>query len=428
MTAESSAPWRPLVPILAVQFIGTLGFSIALPFLVFLVADLGGAAWTYGLIGATYSAFQLVGAPVLGRWSDQVGRRRVLALSQAGTLVAWLVFLVALALPKTSLGVVASATVTVPLLLLFAARALDGLTGGNVSVANAYVADVTLEEPALRAKAFGWMGMAASIGFSAGPALGGVLALTSWGYAGPVGLAAVISLIATIMCLRLEEPERPCPTGPDPDPTVHRIMGQGQRRCDRQVPPDRSNSLGRPIVVALLLATFAQFLAFNLFYAVFPVHAQGALNWTPSTMGGLFTVMAVAMILAEGPLLGLVSGRLSAARVFGLGMALLACSFVVFTLESLELMFAAAILFAVGNGLAWPTFQARIAEVAGPESQGAVQGAATSAGSAASILGLVAGAFLYSSLGTHLFLIGAALFAVVGLGSGVWFRGATAPK
>ena len=87
--------WRRFGPILAVHFFGTLGFSLAIPFLVFIVDDLGGAPWTYGLLGATYSAFQLVGAPVLGGWSDRTGRRPVLVASQMGTLGAWLVFLIA---------------------------------------------------------------------------------------------------------------------------------------------------------------------------------------------------------------------------------------------------------------------------------------------------------------------------------------------
>ena len=91
-------PWRTFGPILAVHLFGTLGFSLAIPFLVFIVDDLGGATWTYGLLGATYSAFQLVGAPVLGRWSDRTSRRAVLVASQAGTLAAWLLFLVALSL------------------------------------------------------------------------------------------------------------------------------------------------------------------------------------------------------------------------------------------------------------------------------------------------------------------------------------------
>ena len=92
-----------LLPLLLVNFIGTIGFSLVLPFLVFLVTDWGGNAFVYGLAGATYSSFQLVGAPILGRWSDRYGRRNILLLSQAGTLVSWLVFLVAFALPRVEL-------------------------------------------------------------------------------------------------------------------------------------------------------------------------------------------------------------------------------------------------------------------------------------------------------------------------------------
>ena len=82
--AAASRDWKPFLPILAVQFIGTLGYSIAIPFLVFLVSDFGGEPWTYGVVGATYSACQLVGAPVLGRWSDRVGRRPVIACESGG--------------------------------------------------------------------------------------------------------------------------------------------------------------------------------------------------------------------------------------------------------------------------------------------------------------------------------------------------------
>jgi DHA1 family tetracycline resistance protein-like MFS transporter len=86
---RSEAGGPSVYPILAVNFVGALGFSIVLPFLVFLVTRLGGNAVIYGIRGATYSVFQLVGAPVLGRWSDRVGRRKILLVSQLGTLTAW---------------------------------------------------------------------------------------------------------------------------------------------------------------------------------------------------------------------------------------------------------------------------------------------------------------------------------------------------
>ena len=140
-----------LTPILLVNFIGTMGYSIVLPFLVILVTDFGGNEIIYGILGATYSFFQLIGAPILGNWSDKVGRRKVLIISQAGTLIAWIIFLVALLIPNENLLSVNSTwlgifVLSVPLLLLFFARALDGLTGGNVSVANAYLADISTEE------------------------------------------------------------------------------------------------------------------------------------------------------------------------------------------------------------------------------------------------------------------------------------------
>ncbi len=144
----ASAKRVSLFPILLVNFIGTLGFSIVLPFLVTLVTSFGGNALVYGAMGATYSAFQLVGAPILGRWSDVQGRRKILLMSQLGTLASWFVFLGALFLPAVALfevdsRLIGSFVLTLPLVVLFLARALDGLTGGNVSVANAYLADVT---------------------------------------------------------------------------------------------------------------------------------------------------------------------------------------------------------------------------------------------------------------------------------------------
>jgi MFS transporter, DHA1 family, tetracycline resistance protein len=87
-----------IFPIL-VNFMGSLGFSIVLPFLVFLVKDFGGNAIAYGILGATYSAFQLIGAPILGKWSDRYGRKKVLLLSNAGTFIGWVFFMLALFQP-----------------------------------------------------------------------------------------------------------------------------------------------------------------------------------------------------------------------------------------------------------------------------------------------------------------------------------------
>src|SRR6187431_1597736 len=89
----------PIFPLLLVNFIGTLGFSIVLPFLVFLVMKFGGNAVVYSLLAATYPAFQLIGAPILGKWSDRYGRKKVLLLSNAGTFIGWVFFMLALFQP-----------------------------------------------------------------------------------------------------------------------------------------------------------------------------------------------------------------------------------------------------------------------------------------------------------------------------------------
>ena len=131
---RSSAP--SVFPVLLVNFIGMLGYSLIIPILVFLVQRFGGNAFIYGLLGATYPAFQLFGAPLLGGWSDRIGRRRVLLISQVGTFVAWCIFIVSLLPPARELfgvdsQILGAFSVSLPLLLLFGARALDGLTGNR---------------------------------------------------------------------------------------------------------------------------------------------------------------------------------------------------------------------------------------------------------------------------------------------------------
>ena len=422
MTGGAALPWRTFGPILAVHFFGTLGFSLAIPFLVFIVDDLGGATWTYGLLGATYSAFQLVGAPVLGRWSDRTGRRPVLVASQVGTLAAWVLFLVALSLPVQGMAKIAGATLTLPLLLVFAARALDGATGGNVSVANAYVADLTRNTPELRQLAFGRMGMAASAGFVIGPAAAGLLGGTSWGPRLPIAIAAVMAAVTTVaIIVWLREPAGHCPEGPGPPTALEAGLNQQAKPCDQTPPPSLSLAmLRRGPVAAILVATFVVFLGFNFFYAAFPVHAMQSYGWDTGRLGVYFAVLSGMMIIAQGPLLTLASRHLSRRIVFGAGMACLMLSLLSLVLPAGPVTYAGAALFALGNGLSWPTFQARVAEVAG-DAQGAIQGAATSASSLASISGLVVGGVLYPALQSGLFYLAAGLFAVVLVLTPVWF-------
>ncbi len=419
----TTAPAKPSIyPILSVTFVGTLGFSIVLPFLVFLVTRLGGNAVIYGIMGATYSFFQLIGAPILGRWSDRYGRKRILLLSQLGTLTSWAVFLIALYLPVTTMAKVDSRilgafTLTVPLLVLFFGRALDGLTGGNVSVANAYLADITEEED--RSANFGNMALSSNLGFILGPAIAGVLGATALGETAPVLAALLISVVASlIIAFRLQDAR----CGPVniaaelTSATVFEVMGQEQKDCFERTEPKALNMvqiLQLPGVATLLTLHFLVFLAFNFFYIAFPVHAATTLNWSLTETGIYFSIMGLMMALVQGPVLTYASKKWPDRFLVTTGSLLLAISFVFFTSPSTALIYTGTVLLAVGNGVMWPSLMAIISKATDPDVQGAVQGFAGSGGAVASILGLLVGGMLYGYVGAAVFLVAATVASAV---------------
>ena len=177
--------------------------------------------------------------------------------------------------------------------------------------------------------------------------------------------------------------------------------------------------MSRPVAL-ILAATFLLFLAFNFFYAGFPVHAATVYGWNTGELGVFFAVLSGMMVVAQGPVLSFASKRFGQRTLFAVGIAFLLLSFVTFYMPNDTLSFAGAACFALGNGLSWPTFQARIAELGG-EDQGIVQGAVTSASSLASIAGLVLGGLLYLALGGGVFLLAAGIFGVVMLLTPAWF-------
>lgn len=411
---ESAAANRSLLPILSVAFVGSLGFSIVLPFLVFVVTRLGGNALLYGALGATYSAFQLIGAPVLGRWSDRFGRRRILLLSQLGTLASWLIFLAALYLPVATLlrvdtPVTGAFTLTVPLVVLFVARALDGLTGGNVSVANAYLADITTEEE--RSVGFGRMAVASNLGFVLGPAIAGLLGGTALGETPPVLAAIAVSAAASAIVFWGLTESTPCVLSAKPEEAaIGGVFGQEQKECYTLTQEDDvtlSEAL-RPARIRTLLAVhFLVFLAFNFFYISFPVHAATRLEWTLTEVGIFFSVMGLMMALVQGPVLGVASKLLSERALVISGSLMLAGGFGLYTSMSVATIYGATALLALGNGVMWPSLLAMLSTEAGDRTQGLVQGFASSSSATASITGLLVGGVLYEVLAQRVFIVAA---------------------
>jgi MFS transporter, DHA1 family, tetracycline resistance protein len=403
-----------LFPLLLVNFIGTLGFSIVLPFLVFLVRDFGGNAIAYGILGATYSAFQLIGAPILGKWSDVYGRKKILLLSNAGTLIGWIFFLVALFLPVEKFTVnnalVGTFVISLPLLVLFLARAIDGITGGNISVANAYLADISSNEN--RSRNFGKMAVSQNLGFIVGPALAGILGGTIYGAILPVSAALILSLVTIIVIgFRLKESK---PGPPEilvqEEGTIRKVFSQECKDCFDNENPKKlkfRDVFKLKHIPYLLVLYFLIFLGFNIFYASFPIHAAIGLKWSVTQLGIFYAVLSGIMVVIQGPVLRKALKKFSEQKLVIIGSVILGANFILFMSNNTFVIYGAVILFALGNGLMWPSFMSILSKRAGTTLQGAVQGVAGSFGSLASIIGLILGGTLYNLIGATTFLVSA---------------------
>lgn len=405
-----------ILPLLLINFVGTLGFSIVLPFLVFLVTDFGGNALVYGILSATYPAFQLIGAPLLGRWSDVYGRKKILLVSHLGTLVAWVIFLVALYLPVDDLfsvnsEILGTFVLTLPLAILFLARAIDGLTGGNVSVANAYVADISSDEN--RSRNFGKMGMASNLGFVIGPALAGILGATAYGEVLPVLVALILSLVVLVVIIfALKESKSSIVTQIPEKDNVGKVFAFECKESYKAANPTRlklRDVFQLKYTPFLLVLYFLIFVGFNIFYTAFPIHAVSGLRWTVTEIGIFYAVLSGIMILVQGPVLRRALKKFSEEKLVIIGSAVLGSNFVLFVSSEFSLIYLAAVLFAVGNGLMWPSIMSILSKRAGNIYQGAVQGVAGSITGVASIIGLTTGGILYNAFGGLTFLVSASV-------------------
>ncbi len=354
--------------ILVTLLIDVLGIGLLIPVLPQLVTELAGgdlAAGSsyYGWFIAAYAAMQFLFAPVLGGLADRFGRRPVLLVSLLGAGIDYLVMAVA---PN--------------LTLLFIGRVISGVTGANITAANAYIADVS--PPHERAKNFGLIGATFGVGFIVGPALGGLLA--GLGLRAPFYAAAGLALINWLYgFFILPESLRP---------ELRREFSW--RRAN---PIGSFRSLGRYSLVRDLAFTYVCFgLAQNAMTATWVLYTTYRFGWDPLLNGVSLAVVGVFSALVQGVLVRLFVARFGERTAILVGILMAAVSFVAYGLSPFG--WALYIGIAVGSlgGLAGPSSQSLISRSVGADEQGEVQGALASLLSLTGVAGPLVGTALFA--------------------------------
>ena len=286
---------RRLLNIFIIVFIDLLGFGLILPLLPFYADQYGATPLVVGLLTAIYAAAQLVGAPILGRLSDRFGRRPILLISIFGTFLGFLLFGIADPLGNVIASWLDTNVNSVILTILFISRALDGFTGGNISVAQAYITDVTNEEN--RARGLGLVGAAFGLGFIVGPAMGGFL--SEYGLSTPAFAAAGLAGINLLMVL-IWLPESLSPE-------------QRKELVSREQPKltltELGDTLRRPKVGPILNVSFFYGLAFALFTTMFSLFAQYKLALDARQTGYILAYVGFLIALVQGVGVGMIAKR-----------------------------------------------------------------------------------------------------------------------
>jgi multidrug resistance protein len=366
----------PLVVIFTTVFIDLVGFGIVIPVLPFYAEGTAFNATprTVGLLFASYSVMQLIFSPILGGLSDKHGRRPVLLLSIIGTGIGFLI-----------LGLANS------ILMLFIGRILDGITGGNISTAQAYIADITTKEN--RAKGMGLIGAAFGLGFIFGPAIGGIL--SRWGIQVPFFFAAALCFAnALLLYFRLPE------TVTADHPAKNSAAGG---RSLRNV----FMSLKQPRLAFVLIIYFLFIVAFSIMTTSFSLYTMFRFGYDAQHTGYLFAYVGLIAVIIQGGLIGRLVKRFGELPlvIFGafcFAISLFAVPFVGPAAGGLAGLLIGGGVFSMGNSLATPALTSLASKSVGAAEQGMVLGVTQSTASLARAVGPFLAAVLINSSIAHL--------------------------
>ena len=351
---------NPILTVFLTIFLDLLGVGIAIPVLAFVILEptsgiLNLAASTefrniiLGLLIAAYPLAQFFGAPILGALSDRNGRKKLLTLSIAGSFIGYLLFAVGI--------------ITANLPLLFISRLIAGFTGGNISIAQSIIADVT--KPEDKSKNFGLIGMAVGFGFIIGPFVGGVTSdpsVVSWfNYATPFWLASMLTLLNLFLVIFYL-------------PETIKVKNHNEISILTGL-KNILKAFKLPNLRVLFLVFFLLVFGFNFFTSFLQVYLYEVFNLSQSEVGNFFAFMGLCIALSQGLISRPLASRFKPATLFqfsliGLSVALL---LILIPTKSYQLYFVFP-LISIFQGINMPNSTALVSNAATADSQGEVLG------------------------------------------------------
>lgn len=361
-------PRAALTFILITALIDIMGIGLIIPVLPLLIKELAGSAAAgaryIGIFTAIYAVMQFVFAPILGTLSDRYGRRPVLLLSLLGIGLDYLL----LAFAPT-------------LWWLFIGRVVAGITGASLTVANAYIADVSAPED--RAKNFGKLGATFGVGFILGPALGGLL--------GDYGLRVPFMFAAGLALLNMLYGYFVLPESLPPE-------SRGVRLSRQDLNPFRPlAALARyPLILKMTGALIALGLAGQVIFSTWVLYTEGVLGWTPLQNGLALAVFGLMTAVVQGGLISISVRWLGERRAILLGLTMGLIEMLVLAFAKTSLLLYVSLVAGALGGLAGPTLQGIISRQVSESEQGKVQGALTAVNSLVGVVGPLLATWVYA--------------------------------
>ena len=371
---------RRLAPILGITFIDILGFSMLIPMLPYFVTHFGAPPLVAGLLFTTFSLCQLIAAPLWGNASDRLGRKYVLIISQIGATIGWAMLAFA---PN--------------LVVVFIARIIEGFSGGNISITQAYVAD--LVEPNERARAFGYIGATFAAAMVFGPVGGGVL-FARYGFSAPFLAAAGLQFL-TLLMTYFTLPESRKLAG-DEEPSVGLAEVFATFHNEHLAPILRQK-------LALSLALYA-------YYSVIALYLAGQLGFTLQQTDIAFAIYAAFTVLVNGLLVGRVSERIGNRQMSTIGLALLVLALLLLPfVHAITVLAVAYASLTIGIGFASTGITALISSAASEREQGTVLGVSSSLDSVAGVIAPPISTGMLTRFGSPYAAVESTVFAILAL-------------